>query len=47
MRLADGRELIYFDDEPGADRSARDSRDLPDTASTSQVRWTRCSRTGR
>ena len=25
-RLADGRELLYFDDEPGTDRSQPDRR---------------------
>ena len=39
IRLADGRELIYFDDAPGADRSAHDRRDLPAVHNTSQVRW--------
>ena len=29
VRLADGREIIYFDDVPGLDRSALDLRDLP------------------
>lgn len=38
-KLADGRALIYFDDEPGADRSAPDRRDLPETATHSQIRW--------
>jgi UDPglucose--hexose-1-phosphate uridylyltransferase len=35
-RLADGRELIYFDDGPGKDRGATDTRDLlpGDTTST-------------
>jgi UDPglucose--hexose-1-phosphate uridylyltransferase len=38
--LADGRELFYFDAEPGRDRSAPDLRtDLPATSTTSQVRW--------
>jgi UDPglucose--hexose-1-phosphate uridylyltransferase len=37
--LADGRTLIYFDDEPGADRSAPDRRDLPHTSTHSQIRW--------
>jgi UDPglucose--hexose-1-phosphate uridylyltransferase len=38
--LADGRELFYFDAEPGLDRSAVDLRsDLPATSTTSQVRW--------
>jgi UDPglucose--hexose-1-phosphate uridylyltransferase len=38
IRLADGRELIYFDDAPGKDRSAADSRELRPIASTSDVR---------
>jgi UDPglucose--hexose-1-phosphate uridylyltransferase len=38
-RLADGRELFYYDDGPGADRSAPDLRDLPATATSSQIRW--------
>ncbi|MFF5264948.1 galactose-1-phosphate uridylyltransferase [Actinomadura viridis] len=29
VHLADGRELLYFDDVPGLDRSAPDPRDLP------------------
>jgi UDPglucose--hexose-1-phosphate uridylyltransferase len=29
-RLADGREIVYFDEEPGLDRAlARDTRPLP------------------
>ena len=39
-RLADGRELIYFDAAPGIDRTTPDRRtDLPATSTTSQVRW--------
>jgi UDPglucose--hexose-1-phosphate uridylyltransferase len=38
-RLADGRELLYYDEQPGADRSAPDRRDLPATATSSQIRW--------
>lgn len=38
-RLADGRELIYFDDAPGADRSAVDPRDLPPHRPESQIRY--------
>ena len=37
--LADGRELIYFDESPGVDRSAPDSRDLPTVEHHSQVRY--------
>jgi UDPglucose--hexose-1-phosphate uridylyltransferase len=38
--LADGREILYFDAEPGRDRTAVDRRtDLPATSTTSQVRW--------
>jgi UDPglucose--hexose-1-phosphate uridylyltransferase len=39
-RLADGRELYYYDSEPGLDRSAPDRRsDLPPAETTSEVRW--------
>jgi UDPglucose--hexose-1-phosphate uridylyltransferase len=39
-RLADGRELIYFDHGPGLDRSAPDKRTGLDLAPpVSQVRW--------
>ncbi|MDT4914440.1 MAG: UDPglucose--hexose-phosphate uridylyltransferase [Pseudonocardiales bacterium] len=39
-QLADGREIIYFDREPGHDRSAADQRsDLPPAQTTSQIRW--------
>jgi UDPglucose--hexose-1-phosphate uridylyltransferase len=38
--LADGRQLIYYDREPGQDRSAVDRRtDLPAAHTTSQIRW--------
>jgi UDPglucose--hexose-1-phosphate uridylyltransferase len=37
--LADGRELFYYDREPGADRSAKDTRtDLPPAVTSSQMR---------
>lgn len=39
IQLADGRELFYFDHEPGADHSAPDRRDLPPTPTTVQIRW--------
>jgi UDPglucose--hexose-1-phosphate uridylyltransferase len=39
-RLADGRELIYYDRVPGQDRSAADLRtDLAPAETTSQIRW--------
>ncbi|MGH3486851.1 MAG: galactose-1-phosphate uridylyltransferase [Actinopolymorphaceae bacterium] len=38
-RLADGRELIYFDETDGADRSALDQRDLPERAGGSELRY--------
>ncbi len=37
--LADGRDLFYYDLDPGADRSATDHRELPETATSSQIRW--------
>ena len=39
QRLADGRDLFYYDLRPGADRSAPDTRELPETATSSQIRW--------
>src|SRR5690348_12417356 len=37
--LADGRELFYYDREPGTDRSAKDARtDLPPAVTSSQMR---------
>lgn len=39
IRLSDGRSLIYFDDGPGADRSAVDVRGLSTTSSPSQLRF--------
>jgi UDPglucose--hexose-1-phosphate uridylyltransferase len=39
-RLADGREIIYFDREPGAERAAPDRRtDLAPAVTSSQMRW--------
>ena len=38
-RLADGRELFYFDAEPGVVRDAKDARDLPRTQTASEIRW--------
>jgi UDPglucose--hexose-1-phosphate uridylyltransferase len=39
IRLADGRELIYFDDKPGIDRSDPDRRDLTVTRTASEIRY--------
>lgn len=39
ITLADGRELIYFDETAGRDRSALDRRDLPTITHTSQLRF--------
>ena len=40
LRLADGREIFYYDREPGADHTAPDRRtDLTPTATSSQMRW--------
>jgi UDPglucose--hexose-1-phosphate uridylyltransferase len=39
MRLADGRELIYFDDTPGARRRLEDTRDLPPATTMSELRY--------
>jgi UDPglucose--hexose-1-phosphate uridylyltransferase len=38
IKLADGRELIYFDERPGADRCALDRRDLPPPPPGAQLR---------
>ncbi|MEO3829372.1 galactose-1-phosphate uridylyltransferase [Actinomadura sp. B10D3] len=38
VRLADDRELIYFDDEPGHDRTAPDLRPLPPLQPRSELR---------
>jgi UDPglucose--hexose-1-phosphate uridylyltransferase len=39
VRLADGRELIYFDEKPGADRTGPDRRELPPPPVASQLRY--------
>ncbi|GAA0904342.1 galactose-1-phosphate uridylyltransferase [Virgisporangium aurantiacum] len=39
VTLADGRELIYFDDLPGSDRTAADTRDLPPPPPASELRY--------
>lgn len=38
-RLSDGRALVYYDDRPGADRSAADLRELKKTSGDSQLRF--------
>jgi UDPglucose--hexose-1-phosphate uridylyltransferase len=38
-RLADGRELIYFDEHDGTVRNTTDRRELPERASGSQLRY--------
>ena len=38
-RLADGRELLYFDDEPGTDRSQPDRRDIAAARTASEIRY--------
>jgi UDPglucose--hexose-1-phosphate uridylyltransferase len=38
-KLADGRDLYYFDDAPGADRSAVDRRELDATSTASEIRY--------
>jgi UDPglucose--hexose-1-phosphate uridylyltransferase len=38
VRLADGRELIYFDRRDDVDRSLLDTRDLPEQATVSELR---------
>src|SRR5919201_2544826 len=38
-RLADGRELLYFDERPGRDRSVADRRDLAATRTASEIRY--------
>lgn len=38
-QLADGRELVYYDAAPGADRTAADRRDLGPAIGASQLRY--------
>ena len=38
VRLADGRELIYYDEDPGAERDAKDTRPLEAAATASELR---------
>jgi UDPglucose--hexose-1-phosphate uridylyltransferase len=46
IRLADGRELLYFDEREGIDRNVPDSRDLAPASTSSQIRCDRCGRSG-
>ena len=39
IRLADGRELIYFDERDDADRSAVDRRELPEPPPAAELRY--------
>jgi UDPglucose--hexose-1-phosphate uridylyltransferase len=39
IKLADGRELIYYDERPGLDHSAADTRELPATRASSEIRY--------
>ncbi len=39
IKLADGRELIYFDENDGAARATADRRELPPQAPPAQLRW--------
>jgi UDPglucose--hexose-1-phosphate uridylyltransferase len=39
IRLSDGRELIYFDERTGEDRSYPDTRRLPPPPATAQLRY--------
>jgi galactose-1-phosphate uridylyltransferase len=39
IRLADGRELIFYDEHPGADRQVRDTRDLGRATIRSEIRY--------
>jgi UDPglucose--hexose-1-phosphate uridylyltransferase len=38
-KLADGRELIYYDERPGIDRSTEDRRELGATQTSSEIRY--------
>src|SRR4029079_6188362 len=37
--LADGREIVYFDESDDAVRELVDSRDLPETVTRSEIRY--------
>ncbi|MGN6678285.1 MAG: hypothetical protein ACTHKL_10890, partial [Streptosporangiaceae bacterium] len=38
-RLADGREIVYFDESDDADRALRDTRDLPASMPVPTIRY--------
>ena len=38
MKMADGRELIYYDEDESTIRDTADLRDLPDLQVTSEIR---------
>ena len=38
IRLSDGRELIYFDEQPNSERGYPDTRSLPPPPATAQLR---------
>lgn len=38
-RLGDGREILYFDEQPGRERTAADDRDLPPVEVSSEIRY--------
>ncbi|HET9557823.1 MAG TPA: galactose-1-phosphate uridylyltransferase, partial [Actinomycetota bacterium] len=38
IRLADGRELLYYDEREGIDRRVPDTRDLAAAVTSSQIR---------
>lgn len=38
-RLADGREIVYFDLDDDAERQLIDTRDLPETSTNSEIRY--------
>jgi hypothetical protein len=46
IRLADGRELLYFDEHQGVDRQVPDTRDLARPAPPARSAATRCWRSG-
>jgi UDPglucose--hexose-1-phosphate uridylyltransferase len=39
IRLADGRALIYYDEQPGHDHAAVDQRNITPAGGASEIRW--------